>query len=171
MYAGIQAWTNTLSHCLIRIWPQTGRSPVKGTASHISPLNDPSPITCQKATENCVFALHISDLLECPITPMLALWILLCCLQVPCCTLSLYSTESENFQEELGRKYVNYNIVYIIMISRHCRTPGCTKDFAKDIPRRCLVNSSAIQQCTQCSIINELSEGPCLRSDNLVVLH
>ncbi len=38
---------NILLHCLTRVWPQTGRSPVKGTASLVSPSDDPSPITCQ----------------------------------------------------------------------------------------------------------------------------
>ena len=51
MYTGIQAsWMNILSHCLTRVWPQTGISPVKETASHVSPLNDPSLITCQHNT-------------------------------------------------------------------------------------------------------------------------
>jgi hypothetical protein len=46
MYTGIQgSWVNTLSHSLTRLQPQTGRSPVKETASHASPLNVPSWIT------------------------------------------------------------------------------------------------------------------------------
>ena len=74
-------------------------------------------------------------------------------------------TESEYFREELVGKYVDCNIVYVIIVSGHR-----TKDFAKDVPRRRPVNSSAIQQCTRCSVINELSEGPCLGSDNPAVL-
>jgi len=38
---------NALSHSLTRVQPQTGRSPVKGTASLVSPLNHPTQITCQ----------------------------------------------------------------------------------------------------------------------------
>ena len=68
MYAGIQgSWVNTLSHCLTRVWPQTGRSPFKETASHVSSLNDPSLITCWHNSyivnkSLCQYSLHVIEL-------------------------------------------------------------------------------------------------------------
>jgi hypothetical protein len=37
---------NPLLQCLTRVWPQPGRSPVKGVVPHVSLLTNPSLITC-----------------------------------------------------------------------------------------------------------------------------
>ena len=37
---------NTFLQCLTRVWPQPGRSPVKGVVPHVSLLTNPSLITC-----------------------------------------------------------------------------------------------------------------------------